>query len=94
MSMGLPVICNSGVGDSDYIVKKHNAGIVVESFNEIAYLDAIEQMGQASWASPALIRQGALDYFSLALGVKTYASIYSSLVGENVNSEKEAQQIL
>ncbi len=94
MSMGLPVICNSGVGDSDYIVKKYHAGIVVEDFCEIAYLNAIEQMEQAPWAPLASIRQGALDYFSLALGVQTYASIYSSLVGEKINSKKEAQQIL
>jgi len=93
MSMGMPVICNSGVGDSEFIVKKYNAGIVVDDFCEIAYLDAIDQMEQEAWASPEIIRQGALDYFSLTLGVKTYASIYSFLVGEKIKSEKEVKQI-
>jgi glycosyltransferase involved in cell wall biosynthesis len=37
MSMGIPVICNAGVGDSDIIVKKFNAGWVANEFNENEY---------------------------------------------------------
>jgi hypothetical protein len=92
MSMGIPVICNSGVGDSDHIVNKYHSGIVVDEFKEAAYHNAIHQLEQQDWESPTKIREGALDYFSLALGVKTYANIYSSLIGEEINTKKETQQ--
>ena len=38
MAMGIPVICNKGVGDMDEIVIKYNSGVVV-STDEIASLN-------------------------------------------------------
>ncbi|UZR95780.1 glycosyltransferase [Chondrinema litorale] len=81
MSMGLPVICNSNVGDSDYLVKKYNSGIVVEDFKEIAYQEAIDEIDNKGWASPEDIRKHAKEFFDLEKGASTYLSIYQRLIG-------------
>ena len=43
MAMGIPVICNKGVGDVDHIVNSTQSGIVVNDFNDLlAGLDAFD----------------------------------------------------
>ena len=32
MAMGIPVVCNKNVGDTDQLVQKYNSGFVLESF--------------------------------------------------------------
>ena len=77
MAMGVPLICNSNVGDTDEIVKKYHSGVVVEDFSENAYLKAIDQLGV--FDSEAII-EGAHAYFSLSEGVKNYQYVYSSVL--------------
>jgi hypothetical protein len=77
--MGVPVICNSGVGDSDFIVKKYNSGELVETFDDKGFENAISGL-KAEMNHPAEIRKGAFDYFDLQKGVDAYASIYESLI--------------
>jgi glycosyltransferase involved in cell wall biosynthesis len=79
MAMGVPVICNSGVGDSDFIVKKYNSGELVETFDDKGFENAISGL-KAEMNHPAEIRKGAFDYFDLQKGVDAYASIYESLI--------------
>ena len=79
MALGLPVICNAGVGDTDMIVRKYESGLVVDSLNKSNYREIIEKVGQVSF-DPNRIRAGALEYFSLQLAVSKYKEIYSSLL--------------
>ena len=60
MAMGIPVICNKGVGDMDEIVIKYNSGVVV-STDEITSLN-IQDILQKSFEKEE-IRRG-IDYFS------------------------------
>ena len=77
MAMGIPVICNKGVGDMDEIVIKYNSGIVV-STDEIASLN-IQDILQKSFEKEE-IRKGGIDYFSLKQGIELYSSIYKKLI--------------
>lgn len=77
MSMGIPVICNKGVGDMDEIVIKYNSGVVV-STDEIASLN-IQDVLQKSFEKEE-IRKGGIDYFSLKQGIELYLSIYKNLI--------------
>lgn len=79
MAMGIPVVCNKGVGDTDRILEHYQAGIGLSEFTNKSYEIAIEQLGQASWNSQA-IRAGAIEYFSLDQGVITYAKIYQDIM--------------
>jgi glycosyltransferase involved in cell wall biosynthesis len=79
MALGVPVICNAGVGDTDMIVKKYESGLTVNSLNESNYREIVEKIGKISF-DPDKIRKGALDYFSLQIAVSKYKYIYSSLL--------------
>lgn len=81
MAMGIPVFCNSGVGDTDSIVQQANAGIVVEGFTKAHYQAAIEAAFNMKKPHDAsTIRAGAVQFFSLQKGILQYASVYQSVL--------------
>ena len=78
MAMGVPVVCNSAVGDSGEVVERYNAGIVIDQFSPEAYKLAIEKLKKTEF-SPGPIIKGAKDYFSLEKGVQTYMQVYQEI---------------
>ena len=78
MAMGIPVICNVGVGDSDQIVQRYKSGILVNAFDEKDYQKACNLLKVSTFDSHVL-RKGAEDYFSLEAGIKAYENIYDTL---------------
>lgn len=80
LAMGLPVICNAGVGDTDYIVEKYGVGAAVNAFTDAAFDEAIARMEGLSQLPPEHFRQAALDYFDLQQGIALYHSVYQKLV--------------
>ena len=74
MGMGIPIICNSGVGDVDQIVKKFNSGIILEDINN-PNLDFISHFEFNKNA----LHTSSKSYFSLTEGLKSYLRIYSDL---------------
>jgi glycosyltransferase involved in cell wall biosynthesis len=79
MAMGIPVICNDGVGDSAAIIEDYQAGQVMVSKNEhevtIVPLD-LRNFDKVS------TKNGARNYFDLATGVERYWEIYRNLLCE------------
>ena len=74
MAMGIPIICNSGVGDVDSILHKYSSGIIVEideKFNVESLLNNVFDEEE--------IVKGASEYFSLEKGIKLYKSIYDKI---------------
>jgi glycosyltransferase involved in cell wall biosynthesis len=71
MAMGIPIICNSGVGDVDYIVEKYNSGFILNDFNKINF-DKILNTN----LKKQKLKEGANQYFSLEKGVMSYEKIY------------------
>jgi len=41
--MGIPIVCNSNVGDIDEIFSNNNIGLVVSEFNEQEYKNTIDK---------------------------------------------------
>lgn len=78
MAMGIPTICNVGVGDSDMIAQKYNAGYLVESFTEEAYLKTVRLSLETPFDS-SLTRNGACNFYGLEQGIGKYRSIYKQL---------------
>lgn len=78
MSMGIPIICNSGVGDTDLIVKESNAGFVINDFSKDAYNKVIDALG--SKMDNNSIRAGALKWYSLTSAIQKYKSVYSTIL--------------
>ena len=75
MAMGKAIVCNEGIGDTDMIINKFNAGIVVKNYD---YKSAIELLLTSKFDANN-IRKGAEDYFSLEDGIKKYQSVYEKL---------------
>ena len=78
MAMGVPLVCNSGVGDTEDIVLKYNAGEVINSFDKKNYQNNI--INSDNYNENDII-EGASSYFSLSEGVKRYLSVYKEIDG-------------
>ena len=79
MSMGLPLVCNDGVGDTSFIFQNNTYGYVMPDCSETAMDNAIAQIDKIKAIDPAKIRGRALELFSLEDGVNIYNSIYNEL---------------
>lgn len=78
MAMGVPVICNSGIGDTDKIVLDFQSGIIVDKFNQSDFLKTVDIMKKNNFDRNE-IREGALSYFDLSSGIDSYYSIYKNI---------------
>jgi glycosyltransferase involved in cell wall biosynthesis len=79
MALGLPVVCNEGVGDTDYVVRKYDSGFVVHDFTVESYSTQIAQMLSVQLDKTKII-QGASDFFSLEKGIKAYSDVYQNVL--------------
>jgi len=79
MAMGIPVICNAGVGDTDFVVNTYDSGIAINSFDEQSYISGLLKVLNTNY-NPQNIRNGAIDFYGLEKGVETYANVYQKLL--------------
>jgi glycosyltransferase involved in cell wall biosynthesis len=80
MAMGIPLICNSNVGDTDHIVKEYHSGILIEGFNDSSYDKVIEETIKQTVFNGETIRAGAKQFFSLEEGVRRYEQVYENVL--------------
>lgn len=81
LSMGIPVIANGNVGDSDYYFDKYPViGQAISSFNDSAYQSAIDNIESLTNSDENQIREVASANFDLQDAVKTYKGIYEKLL--------------
>lgn len=78
MAMGIPLICNSQVGDTDQIVLEYHAGKVVDQMNPESYHKILQE---PEVFDPEEIHRGAKAYFSLEEGVQRYLKVYRKVHG-------------
>ena len=86
LASGLPVICNSGVGDLDKLIEDNDAGALLREFTSEAYLRALEatDLMRADTATPARLRAVARKEFDLAsVGRTRYRRLYDRLLNRN-----------
>jgi glycosyltransferase involved in cell wall biosynthesis len=80
LSMGIPVIVNSGVGDVKKIVTESNSGFILEDFSERSLNQAVEAIPLLMNKEPALIREAIKNTYSLSKGIATYLNCYKKLL--------------
>ena len=80
MSMGIPVICNAGVGDSDLIVQKYNAGWVVEDFTTENYQKVISQMKESDFSEFEDLSTSCKEIFQLEKGAEIFEETYRRIL--------------
>lgn len=84
LACGVPVVINSGVGDTDRIVEKYRVGSVVNRFSTEEYSGAIKHLLELKKEDKVLsdrCRSVAGDFFSLDVGVSRYFNIYTEIKG-------------
>jgi glycosyltransferase involved in cell wall biosynthesis len=79
MAMGIPLICNSGVGDTDLVVEKYNAGSIITTFDSDSYrsIDPKKELNKEE------IKRGAQEFYSLEAGVQKYLEVYNLIQKSN-----------
>lgn len=86
MAMGIPVICNSGVGDVEQQVLDSHAGMMISMFNREAYEAGAFKLKNN--LSGFYNKHQALNFvennFSLKNGVQLYSEIYSELFHDTI----------
>ena len=75
MSMGIPIVCNSGVGDTDFVLNKYDCGVLVNNFTEKDYDSAIRKVLNTSFDKNT-IRNAAKDFYDLETGINAYHKTY------------------
>jgi glycosyltransferase involved in cell wall biosynthesis len=84
LACGLPLIINSGIGDSDSLIRDENVGALVESFDDSEYLRAaavIEQLNADRHLLHARTRGVAERLFDVrTIGAQRYARLYERVL--------------
>jgi glycogen synthase len=78
--MGIPVICNGGVGDVELTVKKADAGFVLSGFTAKDFEAAINSIHSLLKKSPLAIRNAIKETYSLENGIQLYLSCYRQIL--------------
>ena len=87
LGMGVPVICNSNVGDVEKIVAEGQVGFILNDFNKKQYEMVIEKMLAFLPADTKRISNYAIKYASLNDGVQRYHEVYNSIL-QTTNDDK------
>ena len=77
LSCGIPIITNKGVGDVDELIVQNQCGVLIESFDQNAYIKAIEETSLLLHPK-TYYRSIAQNHFSLEKGMSEYLKVYES----------------
>lgn len=81
LAMGIPVICNTGIGDVDEIIKYTHGGLMIKGFSKDNYVTAINSIDNYFLKYDAAdIREHSRKYYDLKDGIEKYKNIYSRLL--------------
>jgi len=78
-SMGIPVICNTRVGDVEEIIQASGAGLLINQFTNEEFDLAISKIPVLLNKNKSEIRNFCIRSFSLTEGINDYDNIYNRL---------------
>jgi glycosyltransferase involved in cell wall biosynthesis len=88
MAMGVPVICNEGVGDVDIIIQNAKGGLSLKDFSTPSIQAVVQKLPSVLRLSPAEISESINSYYNLLNGVSKYQAVYQRLLQENAHPER------
>jgi glycosyltransferase involved in cell wall biosynthesis len=80
LGMGVPIITNRGIGDSDTILGTGNIGYLLDSFSDPAMQVAASQIETLQETPKEEIRKIGIDHYSLEIGINKYNLVYKKLL--------------
>lgn len=88
LSMGLPVVINTRIGDTDKLVESNGVGAVINRFNDGSYLSAIlaikQMLAEDKVALRERCRKTAEAGLSLKMAVERYRRVYSEILEKDI----------
>ena len=85
MNLGIPIICNSGVGDVDEIMEKCMPELLVKEFSNYEYDRVIDLITNNYKPNEKTIIETSHTYYSLEKGVEKYKDIYKTIINSALN---------
>jgi glycosyltransferase involved in cell wall biosynthesis len=80
LSMGIPVVCNGGIGDIDYLYREYPFGYKVERLEEETFKRIVYSIEDLLALPSSQLRKAALEYFDLQKGVESYVEVYRKVL--------------
>lgn len=80
LALGIPVICNEGIGDVDEIVRGAKGGLLLKGFTPPDFQKVIQQIPSVMAYLPEEIRNSNEGYYSLPRAIKEYTAIYQRML--------------
>ena len=81
MNLGIPIICNSGVGDVDEMMGKSMPELLVKEFSNKEYDRVIDLITNNYKPNQKTIIETSHSYYSLVKGVEKYKEVYKEILG-------------
>ena len=81
MNLGIPIICNTGVGDVDNIMKECMPELLVKDFEKNEYERIVNLIFDNYKPNKEKIIDTSHQYYSLEQGVKRYKEVYYEILG-------------
>ena len=81
MNLGIPIICNSGVGDVNNIMKECMPELLVKDFEKKEYERIVDLIINDYKPNKEKIINTSHHYYSLEKGVQKYKDVYNHILG-------------
>ena len=78
-AMGVPFLCNSGIGDVDFILKKHKSGGIINIKKNIYNKKSFDLFNRCKKINSNLIIKKTKPFYDIAFAQKKYNYIYNFL---------------
>ena len=79
LAMGIPIICNANVGDSNYFLNLENCGTLIKELNEKHYEDAITKLDKLVSIPKQDLFKISEKHFSLSMGAEIFLNSYNKI---------------
>ena len=79
LSLGIPIITNAGIGDSEMLIRDKGVGLVLDELNDSSYNQVLEQLDDLLDLPPSKMMELSQSSFNLEKGVASYHSVYSTI---------------
>ena len=79
LGMGVPFVCNAGIGDCDRLIAETGVGLVLEEFAPEGYVEVAGQLDRLIEIPAPELRAVAERFFSLEGAVAKYDSVWEAL---------------
>ncbi|MBM77816.1 MAG: glycosyltransferase [Crocinitomicaceae bacterium] len=80
MNLGIPIICNEGVGDVDEIMNECMPELLIKEFTKNEYQRIIDLIINDYKPNEKRIIETSHNYYSLEKGVRKYKEVYQSIL--------------